>query len=121
MAAALMMLHQWQYGAFALLALVLFVAGRLVTGREWIDSLGTIGGASVYCASLYVLLALPVRPEGTGIADFLAGGLLVFLSFLTWVCSLVLEPAGAWVSRVVAAVTLAAAMLLLGGPAGDFR
>jgi hypothetical protein len=44
------------------------------------------------------------RLDVQAIAVFLAGALLVFLSFSTWVCSLFLEGIDAWVSHGIAGV-----------------
>jgi hypothetical protein len=43
----------------------------------------------------------------------------MFLSFTTWLCSLFLERAGAWATRGITGITLAAAIVILGGAVGS--
>jgi len=56
------------------------------------------------------------RLDVQAIAVFLAGALLVFLSFSAWVCSLFLEGIDTQVSRGIAGISLGAAVVLLGTP-----
>lgn len=94
------------------------MAVRPMVTSVWVERLSTATGLSLYCAAAYLLWAVAIGPDIQGVTRFLAGALLVFVSFSTWLSSLLLEAVAAWVSRGIAGVTLAAAVLILGGSAG---
>lgn len=119
--AGALLLQRWHYGVAAFLVLASFMAGRLMAAGGWINGLSTVGGVALYCAAVYLLLALPGRLEGATAGDVLAGVLLVFLSLITWLSSLLLEPAGARLGRAITGIALAAAIVILGSPFDGMR
>lgn len=116
--AGFVLAQRWQSGLTSLLAMAAWMALRPIVAGVWIDRLSTATGVSLYCAAVYLLWAVAAGPDIQGVAHFLGGTLLVFLSFSTWLSSLFLERAAAWMSRGIAGVTLAAAVLILGGSTG---
>ena len=116
-----LLLQRWHYGVAAFLVLALFMAARLMGAGGWVNGLSTVGGVALYCAAMYLLLSLPDQLEGVSFGGVLAGVLLVFLSLITWVSSLLLEPAGARLGRAITGVALAAAIVILGSSFDGIR
>lgn len=113
--AGLIVLHWWYSGLAAFLTLTLFATVRMFTTSIWTDRLSAVVGISLYCILLYLFWTLAGRLEDRNIADLLAGVLLIFLSLMAWVSSLLLKCSGVWVSRGITGVTLAGAVVILGG------
>ena len=116
--AGFVLAQRWHSGLTPLLVVAAFAAVRPAVTSVWMERLSTATGVSLYCAAAYSLWPVAIGPDIQGVPRFLAGALLGFLSFSTWVSSLLLEGIAAWVSRGIAAVTLAAAVLILGGGIG---
>jgi hypothetical protein len=113
--AGVLVLKEWEASVIALLAFAVVSAARLRTESVWLERLSTMVGGSFYCVAGYLLWMQASSLDSQVFTGFLAGTLLVFLSFSAWVSSLVLEGSSAWVSRVITGVSLAAAVVILGG------
>jgi hypothetical protein len=111
--AGFVLAQRWRSGLTSLLVVAAFMAVRPAVAYVWMERLSRATGVSLYCAAAYSLWAVAIGPDIEGVSRFLAGALLVFLSFSTWVSSLLLERVAAWVSRGIAAVALAAAVFIL--------
>lgn len=107
--AGFVLAQRWQSGLPSLLVMAAWMVVRPIVTSVWIERLSTATGLSVYGAAVYLLWAVAIGRDIQGVA------LLVFLAFSTWLSSLFLERAPAWMSRGIAGVTLAAALLILGG------
>jgi hypothetical protein len=109
------LLGQWHWALAAILVLAACLALRQMIGGARLETLSILFGISLYCMGFCVLWAFLCRLDNPAIGPLLAGGLLGFLSFSTWACSLSLEEIDAWGWRGVAVVSLTAAIVLVGG------
>ena len=116
--AGFVLAQRWQSGLITLLVIAAWMAVRPIVASGWIERLSTATGLALYCAAVYLLWAVAIGPDIQGVARFLGGALLIFFSFSTWLSSLFLERGTAWMSRAVAGLTLAAAVLILAWSTG---
>lgn len=107
------LVQRWYLGLIAFAVVAWFTFARLVTREVGMERLSTVVGFSLYCAAAYLLLTLAEKSDALGPNRFLAGALLLFLSFDSWVLSLLLESAAAWLSRGIATIALIATVIIL--------
>ena len=113
-------MQAWYFSAATFVLLAVLMLLRSKTTSTWMRPLSMIVGVSLYVTAMYLEWVLAGSSDFEG-SDFervpsvLAGILLVFLSFITWVSSLIITDTGAWVGRGVAFVSLAA-VVIVGGP-----
>ena len=109
------LLQAWSISAatFLLLAVLMLLPSR--TTRTWMQPLSMIVGVSLYVTAMYLEWVLAGGSDFERVPSVLAGILLVFLSFITWVSSLIITDTAAWVGRGVAFVSLAG-VVIVGGP-----